>query len=54
MFGPVKPSVIAAVAALASLPLIMPQAANAQVDIHIGQQPRYPQQTQPPYPQQAQ
>ena len=55
MFGPIKHSVIAAVAAFAFLPLSLPQAANAQVDIHIGQQPPYPQRAQqPPYPQQAQ
>ena len=50
MFGPIKLSVIAVGAALASLPLVLPQAANAQVDVYIGQQQPYPY----PYPQQAQ
>jgi hypothetical protein len=35
--------VIAATAALSVLPLVLPQAANAQVDVHIG-----PQQAQQP------
>lgn len=41
-----KLSVIAATAALAVLPLTLPQAANAQVDIQIGTMP--PPHAQPP------
>lgn len=51
MSGSIKFAVIAATAALSALPIVLPQAANAQVDIRIG-----PQQAQQPYygPQQAQ
>lgn len=48
MFSPIKLSVMAAGAALASLPLAIPQSANAQVDVYIGQQQPYPQQAQQP------
>ena len=41
-----KLSVIAATAALSALPLALPQAANAQVDVQIGTMP--PPQAQPP------
>ena len=47
MSGWIKLSVIAATATLAVLPVVVPQAANAQVDVYIGQQP-YPQQAQQP------
>ena len=43
MSGSMKIVVIAATAALSVLPLVLPQAANAQVDVHIG-----PQQAQQP------
>ena len=43
----IKLSVIAATLALATLPVALPQAANAQAGVYIGQQP-YPQQAQQP------
>lgn len=39
MLGPIKLSVIAATAALVATPFVLPQAANAQVDVHIGAAP---------------
>ena len=49
MSGSIKIVVIAATAALASLPLALPQAANAQVGVYIGTpEPQYPQQAQQP------
>ena len=48
MLGPIRLSVIAATAAVAALPVALPQAANAQVGIYIGPEPQYRQQAQQP------
>lgn len=48
MSGSIKLAVIAATAAFATLPVALPQAANAQVGVYIGPEPQYPQQAQQP------
>ena len=49
MSGPIKFVVIAAAAAVVTLPLALPPAANAQVGVYIGTpEPQYPQQAQQP------
>jgi hypothetical protein len=47
MFRSIKVPVMIVTAAFATLPLALPQAANAQVGVYIGPEPQY-------YPQQAQ
>jgi hypothetical protein len=47
MSGSIKFAVIAATAAFATLPLALPQAANAQVGVYIGPEPQQ-QAQQPP------
>jgi hypothetical protein len=47
MFRSIRLPVMIVTAAFATLPLLLPQAANAQVGVYIGPEPQY-------YPQQAQ